>query len=285
MISTPRSLHTKRSVNYYHTKSIIPISQTISFPGPFPSRPLPLQCHHQAHLHKPIHHSDTNPLTATTLAATKNLSSSLRSIVAGILIRMSSSWSLSPCHERSLTLCFGFRMCQNIHFIHPPDLSTRSSPSPVSASLPHATPALVSLPQDPPAVLSWKEKEFPPILMRGVMFGHSLVEVECKVSNIYQIMISARLSLPRSSLHPYVITLYNFCLRSPTHGILRFLTLYATSSLCVSLSRAKIETHSTYWPCRTSLMYSYIKSWPLGSKQPLFALCLSGTARRSTGPI
>ena len=130
-----------------------------------------------------------------------------------------------PCHERSLTLCFGFRMCQNIHFVHPPDLSTRSSPSPVSVSLPQAPPELVSLPQGPPVVLSWKEKEFPPILLRGVMFGQSLVEVECKVSNIYQIMISPRLSLPRSSLHPYVITLYYFCLRSLTHGILRFLTL------------------------------------------------------------
>jgi hypothetical protein len=116
-----------------------------------------------------------------------------------------------PCHEGSLTLCFGFRMCQNIHFIHPPDLSTRSSPSPVSVSLPQAPPALVSLPQGPPVVLSWKEKQFPPILLRGVMFGQSLVEVECKVSNIYQIMISPRLSLPRSSLHPYVIPLHHCC--------------------------------------------------------------------------
>ena len=87
---------------------------------------------------------------------------------------------------------FDFRMSQKIDFIHPPDLSTGSSHNPVAVSLPQGPPALVSLPQDPPAVLSWKEKDFPPILLRGVMFGQAPVEIECKVGNIYQIMISVR---------------------------------------------------------------------------------------------
>jgi len=122
------------------------------------------------------------------------------------------------CHERSLTLCFGFRMRQKGHFIHPPDPTTRSSPTPVS----------VSLPQDPPAIItSWEEQPFPPVFLRGVMFRQVPVEVECKVGNRYQIMTSVRLSLPRSSLHQYAIPLYHFlrCLRSLTYGILRYLTL------------------------------------------------------------
>ena len=107
-----------------------------------------------------------------------------------------------PCHERSLTLCFGFRMRQKIHYIHTPDPSMRSSPTPVPASLP--------LPQDLPVIPSWKKQKFPPVLLKGVMFGQAPVEVECKVSNRDQVMMSVRLSLPRSSSHPYVI-LYHFC--------------------------------------------------------------------------
>ena len=105
------------------------------------------------------------------------------------------------CHERSLTLCFGLRMSQKIHFIQPPDPSIRSLPTPVS----------VRLPQDPPATTSWKEQRFPPALLKGNMFGQAPAEVECRVSNRYQIMISVRLILSCSSLHPYVIPLYHFC--------------------------------------------------------------------------
>jgi hypothetical protein len=122
-------------------------------------------------------------------------------------------------HERSLTLCFDFRRRQEICFIHPPDPTTLSSPT--------GTPVSVSPPQDPPVMTPWKEQPFPPVLLRGVMFGQFPVEVECKVGNTYQIMTFVRLSLPRSSLHPYVIPDDHFwrCLRSLTYGILRYLTL------------------------------------------------------------
>ena len=111
-----------------------------------------------------------------------------------------------PCHKRSLTLCFDFRMRQKIHFIHPPEPSMWSSLTPVSVSLPKDPPAIL------PAVTSWKEQRFPPVLSRGDMFGQTPVEVECEVSNKYQITMSVvQLSLPRSSLHPCVIPAYHFC--------------------------------------------------------------------------
>jgi len=105
------------------------------------------------------------------------------------------------CHERSFTLYFGFRMRQKIHFIHRPDPSMRPSPTPVS----------VTVPEGPPVMPSCKEQKFPLALLRGVMFGQAPVEVECEVSNRDQIMMSVRLSLPCSLLHPYVIPLYHFC--------------------------------------------------------------------------
>jgi len=122
------------------------------------------------------------------------------------------------------------------------------------------------------------------------MFGQAPVEVECKVNNRDQ-NHDVYLSLPRSLLHPYVIPLYHL------YGAFVHIhcMIHMESSdflLCrrhhPSSSRPhqrKIESHSTYWLCPMLLMYSYIKSWRLGSKQPLFALCLLGIGPRSTGPI
>jgi hypothetical protein len=86
------------------------------------------------------------------------------------------------CHERPLTLCFGFRVKQKISYIPPPDPSihlVQSSPQPLSIDLPH----------DPPVVLPWPKQNFPPVRVRGVMFGQISVEVECKVSKGARIIL------------------------------------------------------------------------------------------------
>jgi hypothetical protein len=77
------------------------------------------------------------------------------------------------CHDGSLTVCFEFRVKQKIFYVPPPDPSLRSSPAQIS----------VSLPLDTATTSSWPQQKFPPVVMRGVMFGHVNVEVECKVSN------------------------------------------------------------------------------------------------------
>jgi hypothetical protein len=84
------------------------------------------------------------------------------------------------CHERSLTLCFGFRLTQKISYVLPPDPLVRPSTPPLPPDLPH----------DPPVVPSWPMQTFPVVCMRGVMFGQVPVEVECQVSNRYQIIPS-----------------------------------------------------------------------------------------------
>jgi len=124
-------------------------------------------------------------------------------------------------HERPLTLCFGFRVRQKISYILPPDPSVRSvqsSPQPLSIDLPH----------DPPPILSWPKQNFPPVRVRGVMFGQVSVEVECKVSNRARIIPSVRLTLPCSLLHPYVNPFRLFAVPSLTY------TRYPQSSYTIS---------------------------------------------------
>jgi hypothetical protein len=84
------------------------------------------------------------------------------------------------CNERSLTLCFGFRLKQKISYVLPPDPSVRSSTLPLPPDLLH----------DPPAVPSWPMQTFPVVCVRGVMFRQIPVEVECQVSNRNQIIPS-----------------------------------------------------------------------------------------------
>jgi hypothetical protein len=84
-------------------------------------------------------------------------------------------------HERSLTLCFGFRVKQKLSYVSPPDPSVQSS-SPRSLS--------IDLPYDPPAIPSWPKQNLPAVLVRGVMFRRVAVEVECQVSNRDRIIAS-----------------------------------------------------------------------------------------------
>jgi len=89
------------------------------------------------------------------------------------------------------------------------------------------------------------------LLRYAVLECQASVEVECKVGNKYQIMMSVQLSLHLCWLHPYIITLYHFC-GAFVHlhmGSSDFLSCRRGSSLSVSLSRAKIESHLIYWPC------------------------------------
>lgn len=77
------------------------------------------------------------------------------------------------CNDDSLTVYFEFRVKQQIFYVPPPDPSLRSSPAQIS----------VTLPVDTATIAPWPQQNFPPVNMKGVLFGHVNVEVECKVSN------------------------------------------------------------------------------------------------------
>jgi hypothetical protein len=85
---------------------------------------------------------------------------------------------------------FRFRMRQPIRCMRRPDPSMLL-PTPHSRT-----------PREPP--LSWTEKRCPEVIVRGDIFQHVRVEVECKVSSKYQILLPTRLMIiDSSSLYRY----------------------------------------------------------------------------------
>ncbi len=85
-------------------------------------------------------------------------------------------------HGGSLTVCFVFRVKQQIFYVPHPDSSPCwwTSPARISISLPGD-----AAPISTPSMSSWPQQLLPVVRVRGVIFNRVDVEVECKVSIAY----------------------------------------------------------------------------------------------------
>ena len=173
-------------------------------------------------------------------------------------------------HGGSLTVCFVFRVKQQIFYVPHPDSSPCwwTSPARISISLPGD-----AAPISTPSMSSWPRKELPTVRVRGVIFNRVNIEVECKVSIAYQTVQSERLSLllAHSACVSFsYVTVHHLCL--PTHNPLRVNTQQMTLSHSALFSQARTMKPLTYFPCHTLLMYGCRRSWPSESKQKSSAL-------------
>lgn len=157
-----------------------------------------------------VHFSIAPP---TTTALDSNLKFELQITIRrrGCLNRKIKFVTSTHCLRRHLlTVDLNLRMKQWIMY------STRPDTPNVSPLL--QTPA--RKPRNLPS--SWKANDYPGVIVKGVIFQQDQVEVECKVSNEYQVQPTPRsvMTLLSSSLYRHVTP---FCYCPPPYLLLTFL--------------------------------------------------------------